>query len=313
MHIYQGVAELESSLSSSVVTIGNFDGVHLGHQQLIEMVTREAQYYGVPSVVYTFHPHPVKVLHPEKATERLFDLKDQQEQFAQRGIEMVIIENFTKDFSRISAEKFLQEYIVDRLNPKVLVVGHDFNFGADRSGNLQYLENFCAQKGIRLMIIPPFQLDGQAVSSSRIRNELKQGDIEKAKYLLGRDYYVRGHVEQGFQRGRTIGVPTANVHPDVEFVPRRGVYFTSTIFNGKAHPSITNIGINPTFTEGQAVKPLKIESHLLDFDAHLYGMEVAVVLHHFLRDEKKFSGIEELKTQIHSDIEAARRYFNERK
>jgi riboflavin kinase/FMN adenylyltransferase len=310
MQVFKGVQELTSPLSSSVVTIGNFDGVHLGHQQLIETVTREAQYYGIPSVVYTFHPHPVKVLHPERATERLFDLRDQQEQFAIRGIENVIIENFTLEFSRISPEKFLQEYIVDKLHPKTLVVGHDFSFGANRVGNLAFLENFCAQKGIRLVIIPPFQLEGRPVSSSRIRDELKLGDIEKAKLLLGRDYYLRGHVEKGFERGRTIGVPTANVHPDVEFVPRKGVYFTKTLFNGKLHPSITNIGINPTFSQG-ANRPLKIESHLFDFNAQLYGLEVEVVLLHFLRDERKFSGIEELQTQIQTDILEARRYFSE--
>lgn len=312
MHIYQGVGQLPAPLEASVVTIGNFDGVHLGHQQLIDNVTREAQYFGVPSVVYTFHPHPVKVLHPERATERMFDLRDQQEQFESRGVENVIIERFTTDFAKVTPSEFLNDYIVKKLNPRTLVVGHDFNFGADRAGNIPYLENFCREKGIRLIIIPPFQLQGQVVASTRIREALKQGMVEKANELLGRQYYLRGNVEKGFQRGRTIGVPTANVHPDVEFVPRKGVYFTLTNFGGHLHPSITNIGVNPTFHEDKK-SPVKVETHIFDLDAQLYGVEVEVHLLHFEREEMKFSGIEELKKQIHSDILAARKFFDERK
>lgn len=310
MQVYQGVKQLSVSLESSVVTIGNFDGVHLGHQQLIENVVREAQYFGVPSVVYTFHPHPVKVLHPERPTYRLFDLRDQQEQFAQRGIDYVIIEQFTRDFSQVSAQEFLDSYIVSKLRPKTLVVGHDFSFGADRSGNIPFLESYCAQHGIRLIIIPPFQYEGAVVSSTRIREKLKAGEVEQASKLLGRTYYVRGHVEKGFQRGRSIGVPTANIHPDVEFIPRQGVYCTLTKFGGHMHPSVTNIGVNPTFQEG-GKGPVKIETHIFDFDAHLYGLEVEVYLLHFIRDEVKFSGIDELKEQIKKDMEVARRYFDE--
>ncbi|MNK52437.1 Riboflavin biosynthesis protein RibF [compost metagenome] len=312
MQVFKGVKYIEPSLTSSVVTIGNFDGVHRGHQQLIETVVREARHYGVPSVVYTFHPHPVKVLHPERPTQRLFDLKDQQEQFAERGVDLIIIEEFTKDFSQISPQEFFEKYLLEKLHPKTLVVGHDFSFGADRAGNLAFLENLCRQKGIRLIIIPPFQLDGKPVSSTRIRDELKQGEVQKANELLGRTYYLRGHVEKGFQRGRTIGVPTANIHPDVEFVPRQGVYCTLTKFGGHMHPSITNIGINPTFHEDKK-SPIKIETHLFDFDAQLYGMEVEVYLLKFLRDERRFSGIDELKAQIQADIQEARRYFDEQK
>jgi len=312
MNIFQGIHQLQPALSSSVVTIGNFDGVHRGHQQLIENVVREARHFGIPSVVYTFFPHPMAVLHPERATSRLFDLRDQQEQFQQRGIENVVIEKFTKEFAQISPGDFLQKYLIEALHPQTLVVGHDFNFGADRAGNIPFLEKFCAEKGIRLIIIPPFQEDGRAISSSRIREELKAGQVEKANDLLGRRYYLRGPVEKGFQRGRTIGVPTANVHPDVEFVPRQGVYGTLTMVGGKLHPSITNIGINPTFHEDKK-SPVKVESHIFDLDAQLYGIDVEVHLLHFLRDEKKFSGIDELKIQIQKDMAEARRYFHESK
>lgn len=311
MQVFEGIEKLPHSLASSVVTIGNFDGVHRGHQQLIETVVREARHFGVPSVVYTFHPHPMRILRPERPTLRLFDLRDQQEQFAKAGIEILVLENFTKEFSQISAAEFLKRCVVDRLQPKTLVVGHDFSFGAGRSGNISYLEHFSAEHGIRLIVIPPYQDAGGVVSSTRIRQALTDGDVALANELLGRTYYLRGHVEQGFQRGRTIGVPTANIHPDVDFVPRKGVYCTLTKVGHHLHPSITNIGVNPTFQQGTVRGPLKIESHLLDFEALLYGVEVEVHLLKFLRDEKKFSGLEELKAQINQDIEHARGYFRE--
>ncbi len=312
MQVFNGVLELIKRLnggySSSVVTIGNFDGVHRGHQRLVETVVMESRMLNVPSVVYTFHPHPVRILHPERQTFRLFDLLDQQEQFAKAGIDAVVLENFTTDFAKVSAQQFLEDYILQFLNPKTLVVGHDFSFGANRDGDLHFLEKFCSTHNIKLVIIPPFQLDGKVVSSSKIREELKTGELDNVMKLLGRPYYLRGHVEKGFQRGRTIGVPTANIHPDVEFIPRQGVYVTQTKFAGVMHPSITNIGINPTFTEDKK-SAIKIESHIFNFDAQIYGAEVEVYLLKFLRDEKKFSGIEELKAQIQKDILEAKEYF----
>lgn len=310
MHVYNGAKKMNAPLGASVVTIGNFDGVHLGHQQLIENVVREAKSFDVPSVVYTFHPHPVKVLRPDKPTFRMFDLKDQQEQFEKRGLDYVIIEEFTKEFAQLKPLEFLEQYLIKFFNPKTLVVGHDFSFGADRTGNLVFLQGYCQQKGIRLLIIPPFQLQGVPVSSSRIREALKNGDVECANDLLGRTYYLRGSVAKGFQRGRSIGVPTANIHPDVEFIPRPGVYCTLTKIGSQLYSSITNIGYNPTF-HSQEGSPVKIETHLLDFNAQLYGVEVEVYLLHFIRDERKFSGLEELKTQIHQDILQVRKYFDE--
>lgn len=312
MQVYNGVQDLINGrggvFRSSVVTIGNFDGVHLGHQRLVETVVTESRMLGVPSVVYTFHPHPLRILHPTRQTYRLFDLRDQQEQMGKAGIETVVIENFTHNFALVTAQDFLENYIQRVLNPKTLVVGHDFSFGANREGDLRFLGFFCSTHNIKLIIIPPFQLEGIVVSSSRIREELKAGDLTKVEKLLGRPYYLRGHVEKGFERGRTIGVPTANIHPDVEFIPRKGVYVTFTKFAGLLHPSITNIGINPTFTEDKR-GPVKIESHIFDFNSQIYGLEVEVYLLKFLRDERKFSGIDELKKQIQKDILQARTYF----
>lgn len=308
MQTHFGVKQLSSPLSSSVVTIGNFDGVHRGHQQLVEMVVREAQHYDVPSVVYTFNPHPVKVLHPDRPTYRMFDFRDQQQQFASLGIEHLIIENFTLEFAAVTARDFLEEYILKWLNPKTLVVGHDFSFGAYREGNIPFLEKFCHEKGIGLFIIPPFQYLGSTVSSSRIRRSLQEGNIDEANDLLGRQYYLRGQVEHGFRRGRTIGFPTANIHADVEFVPRKGVYCTLVRIGDKEYPSVTNIGVNPTFEDGDKIK---VETYIFDFNSSLYGQEIEVKLLKFLRDEQKFSGIEELKKQIEKDCIEAKAFFNE--
>jgi riboflavin kinase/FMN adenylyltransferase len=303
-------------LKSSVVTIGNFDGVHLGHQQLIENVVREAQYLGAPAVVVTFDPHPLKVLSMQslkiKGVERLFDLRDQQEQFEARGINIAVVEPFTVDFAKVTAEEFLDQFIVKHLNPKTLVVGHDFTFGARRQGTLAYLEEYCAEKCIKLIIIPPFHFKNIIVSSTKIREALAAGQVEQANELLGRNYYLRGHVQKGFQRGRLIGVPTAYIHPEVEFMPRKGVYVTLTKFAGQTHRSITNIGVNPTFHEGDLSQfPLKIESHIFNFEGQIYGIEVEVILLHFLRDEQKFNGIDQLVVQIKSDLLAAESYFDE--
>ncbi len=306
MQIFQGPQELDRPLSSSVVTIGNFDGVHLGHQQLIEMVVREAQSLNAPGVVYTFNPHPLRILRPDLPVHRLFDLRDQQEQLDKRGIDYIFVKKFTSDFAKKSPADFLENEIFRMLNPKTLVVGHDFSFGQDRIGNIPFLESFCASRGVRLIVIPPFRLNGLVVSSTQIRGALRRGDLVDVERLLGRPFYLRGKVEKGFERGRTIGVPTANLHPDVEFEPRLGVYMTSTAVSGKWHPSITNIGVNPTFHGGEKKPLVKIETHLLNYDSNLYGQEIEVRLLFFIRDEIKFSGLDQLKQQIELDIKRAR-------
>ena len=312
MQIFQGPEEIKeirrNPLAGSVVTIGNFDGVHRGHQQLIETVVREAGYFHVPSVVYTFHPHPLRVLRPEQPPHRLFDLLDQQQELKKRGVDYILIEKFTLEFAHKAPTDFLENEIFKVLNPKTIVVGHDFSFGQDRVGNIPFLEQFCAARGVRLIIIPPYRLEGGVVSSTRIREALRKADLQEVRTLLGREYYLRGVVEKGFQRGRTIGVPTANLHPDVEFVPRLGVYVTETCVQGVWHSSITNIGINPTFHGDEKNPRVKIETHIFDFNSEIYEQEIEVRLKSFLRDEIKFSGMDPLQKQIATDLAQARNW-----
>jgi len=309
MQIFQGVEELPQDWSASVVSIGNFDGVHLGHQKLLRQAVQEGKAQSLPIVVFTFNPHPVSVLYPERKIQKLFDHRDQREQLSRLGVTHLVEQEFTQSFAKLSAADFVQFYLIEKLKAKTLVVGYDFSFGSKRQGDIPFLEKICNEKGIRLIVVPAHQENGVIVSSTRIREELKKGDLQKVYVFLGRNYYLRGIVHHGDARGRTIGVPTANMTPTVDFVVRRGVYITETHYRNKTFPSITNIGFNPTF-HGETDPPIKTETHLFDFDEDIYGQEIQVDLLQFLRDEKKFANVKELIAQIHADIQHAKGYFH---
>jgi len=294
-------------LDSSVVTIGNFDGVHLGHQKLINELVTTAKKLQTKSVVCTFKPHPRTVLMPQQPVHLLFDYRDQAEMMEKLNVDFLIEEKFSKDLSLMSADAYLENYIERFYKPKHLVVGYDFIFGNQRSGNAELLQNFCKQKGWGLTIVPAYEKDGQIVSSSSIRKLLEHGDLKKAAEFLGRPYYLRGPVRVGYKRGRLLGVPTANLSPEIEFIPRKGVYFTKVTYQDKIYPAITNIGYNPTFESQDSY--LKVETHIFDFDKDIYGEHLSVELCHFHRDEMKFSSVDSLKAQIFKDIEQGKIYF----
>lgn len=311
MQVLSGIRQLQTPLSSSVVTIGNFDGVHRGHQELIARLLRAGRRLEGEPVAFTFNPHPARVLHPEKPVLRLFDFVDQRERLELLGVKLLIEEPFTAPFAQIGPREFFENWVLRPLNPRALVVGHDFAFGHDREGTLEFLGKLCAEHAIEIEVVPPVKVDGVVVSSTRIREALMNGDCETASHFLGRPYYLKGEVREGEKRGRTIGVPTANLLPLMEFTPRRGVYVTQTRVGSQTFHSITNMGTNPTF-HSEPGAPLKLETHLFDFASDLYGREIRVELLKYLRDEKKFSGIDELKAQIARDMVEARRYFDER-
>jgi riboflavin kinase/FMN adenylyltransferase len=309
MKVFQGVRQLPSPLARSVVTIGNFDGVHRGHQELIARLLKASRVYLADPVVFTFNPHPARILTPDKPVRRLFDFLDQRERLGVLGVKVLIEEPFTKEFAHLEAAKFFEEYLFRPLNPQCLVVGHDFAFGAGRGGDLDFLAKVCRERKISLEIVPAVQVDGSPVSSSRIREALGRGLVDEASHLLGRPYYLKGEVLLGEQRGRRLGTPTANLRPLMEFTPKIGVYITRTQVGSQHFFSITNIGTNPTF-HSEPGAPVKVETHLFDFAGDLYGREIRVELLKFLREERKFAGIEELKAQIHQDLLDARRFFD---
>ena len=307
MQLLSGIRELQSPASGSVLTIGNFDGVHLGHQTLLARVVNLAREQGIPSVVMTFEPHPVKVLYPDRKLTRIFDFEDQRDQLAKAGIDILVVEPFSREFSQVPAERYLTEWVYGPFSPKNLIVGYDFSFGAERKGSIDYLKTRGGELGIKVEVIPPVKVGSEICSSTRIRQALEAGQVALANSLLGRAFYVRGLVERGAGRGRTIGIPTANVRTTAETLPSSGVYCGWARTRHGDFKAMINIGSNPTFVHAGMVG---IEAHLLDFTGDLYGDEVRIDFIDRLRDEKKFSSAGELVAQIHSDIARGRQILD---
>ncbi len=291
---------MEAPLPSSVLTIGNFDGVHLGHRALIDRVLQEARAAKVPSVVMTFEPHPVKVLHPDRHLKRIFDSADQALELQKLGVDLLINEPFSREFSQLPPERFVLDWIYRPFSPAKVVVGYDFSFGAGRVGSIQFLKQKALELGFEIEILPPVKVGDILVSSSRIRQALAEGDVSLAKKLLQRPFYLSGLIVKGAGRGRTLGIPTANLNTHAETVPAPGVYCAWAEIHGKRHPAMVNIGFNPTFqlTPHQPA----IEAHLLDFSADIYGEELNLYFMARIRDEQKFSSAQALVQQIKLDI-----------
>jgi riboflavin kinase/FMN adenylyltransferase len=315
VQIIEGVRKLQSPFSSSALTIGSFDGVHLGHQALIRRVVARARALGVPAVVMTFEPHPVQVLFPDRKLQRIFDFEDQREQLARLGVDVLVIEPFSREFSELPPERYLSEWVYEPFHPQALVVGYDFSFGAHRRGSIASLREKAPAYGFEVEVVEPVKLGDITVSSTRIRQALAEGDVALVKRLLGRPFYLKGIVEKGAGRGRTIGIPTANLRTPAELVPARGVYCGWAEIRGKKEKALINIGLNPTFTDGLAPTPT-IEAHLPDFApaggeaATFYGENLSLEFVSRLRDERKFASAAELVAQIHSDIAEGKRILD---
>lgn len=289
--------------SGSILTIGNFDGVHLGHRAIVKQVIEKARAKGVPSALLTFDPHPIQVLFPERKFRRLFSVQDLREQVEKLGLDILVVQKFDPEFAALTAEDFLEKKVLPALKPHELVVGHDFNFGANRSGTLDFLNDWCLKAQLSLQVQAPIAIDGERVSSRRIRDLITAGEVAQAMRFLGRPFYLEGMVEKGAGRGRTIGVPTINVRPGEFVQPRVGVYVSETEIGGLKFRSVSNLGVSPTFGPDLEIK---LETHIFDFDENVYGQKVRVELLDYLRDEKKFSSVEDLKQQIANDMQTAR-------
>lgn len=295
------------------ITIGNFDGIHWGHRKLLESVRDYCKNEDALGFLLTFDPHPVQILSPEKKHVRLFTLKDQQELVASFGLRGILRQSFSREFSQISAEQFMQDYLLKKIQAQFIAVGSNFHFGAFRSGNKEMLSQFCQQQNIELSLQNQVLINDEVVSTSNIRKYLHQGKPEIAKEFLGRNYYLEGIVVKGEGRGRQLGFPTANIEPEVDFLPAQGVYVCRVSFHttlglrSEELRAVMNIGTNKTFHEGDAM-PFKFEVHILDFKADLYGQRMKVELLKFLRPEMKFDSKESLKRQIDLDIENARNF-----
>lgn len=291
-------------LDKSWLTIGTFDGVHLGHQSILKKLMAGARADGVPAVVLTFHPHPAAVLRNRKGPFYLSTPEERADLLAEAGADVVITHPFTPEVATQSAQEFIHRLHL-HLKMQHLCVGHDFALGHGREGNLPVLQQLGDVYGYQLDSLPPVELEGKIVSSSLIRNALSTGDLEMVNRLLGRPFQISGTVMHGDGRGRRIGIPTANLHVwEERIIPKSGVYACTARINGRTWKAVTNIGYRPTF-ESQPETP-QVEAHLLDFEEDLYHQRIELAFFHRLRDEQRFSGIEQLVGQIQRDIEHAR-------
>ncbi len=290
----------------TVLTLGVFDGLHLGHQLIMQKIVERAKATGSVATVITFDPHPRAVLHPENAPPLLQTLDQRLANFEVLGIEQAIVIRFDKEFADQEAEDFLRDIVHERLQAHEVYLGKGFFFGKNRGGNIELLKKMSEQLGFYADEVPEVRLRGQRISSSKIRELLKDGKVNLARRMLGRPYGVEGQIIHGFRRGHTIGFPTANLKPHNRVIPKFGVYATANLIEGVWRRSITNVGIRPTFEDD---KEPSIESYIFDFDGDLYGDVLRVRFLHRIRDEKKFNGIDELKAQIERDTRTALNYF----
>lgn len=306
MKIFHGT-ENANILRPTVLTLGVFDGLHLGHQRIMQTVVQRAGETGAVPTAITFDPHPRAVLHPESAPPLLQTLDQRLANLEVLGIEQAIVVQFDREFAGQEASAFLTDIIKERLHAKEVYLGKGFAFGRNRGGNIGLLREMGEKLGFVADEVDEVQLRGNRISSSSIRHLLAEGRINLARRMLGRPYGVEGVIIRGNRRGHTIGFPTANLKPHNRVIPKYGVYATATLIDGTWRKSITNIGVRPTFEN--TTEP-SIETYVFDFDGDLYGDVLRVRFLYRIRDERKFGGIDELKAQIEKDTRRAMNYFS---
>ena len=306
LEIFEGHRALFRPLASPAITIGNFDGVHRGHQALLRATRNAADRLEGDAVVMTFEPHPATFLAPDKVPPRLSSAERKQELLGAFGADVVLAENFDEDFAKLSADDFTRGVLHTILQAKHVVVGHDFGYGTNREGTVESLRVAGQELGFDVEVIEPVEIAGMRASSSAVRNALIAGDLPQAEALLGRPYDVDGCVVRGAGRGREFGIPTANVDCQGVLLPKPGIYATTAQILGEneSYLAATSLGTNPTFEQGGA---LTLEAHLLDFDRDLYGQRLRVSFLGRLRDEKRFDDVDSLLLAIQDDINETRK------
>ncbi len=303
MKVIDGIENIKEKFSYPLLTIGNFDGVHLGHQTIFKMIVKRAREKNGTSIVFTFQPHPLRVISPEKAPRQLTTFQDKVELIRTFGIDYLICVNFTKEFSGIEAEDFVKDILVDIIGVKEIFIGSNYLFGKGRKGSPELLKRMGKEYGFKVMIVQELKINGMTISSSKIRSLISKGKVEEASAFLGRPYSVDGTVIKGTKRGKSLlHIPTANLATSSELLPGDGVYAVTVNLEGKTYRGAANIGYNPTFKE----KRFSFEVHLLDFDRNILGKNLRINFIKRLRNEIRFKGIQELAHQMKKDIEAAR-------
>jgi riboflavin kinase/FMN adenylyltransferase len=305
MKIIDRLENITQPFKNAVITIGNFDGVHIGHQALFHEVIEKADAIDGTSIAMTFDPHPIRVLQKNN-TPPLITLHEQKTELIERsGMEVLICIPFTKKFASLTAEDFIKNLLVEKIGMKAIIVGGDYTFGKNREGNLAVLKSFASQLGYEVIVadwIKAAQNISDRISSTKIRELVMAGNIEPASKMLGRHYQIRGRVVKGRDRGgKLLGIPTANINLQDELCPKIGIYAVTVEYNNRIYKGVANIGYSPTFDDNE----FTVEVHLLDFAENIYDEKIRVNFIERIRDEKKFADISELKEQINQDIKAA--------
>jgi riboflavin kinase/FMN adenylyltransferase len=302
LKIFHSITDFKST-KKTIVTLGTFDGVHIGHQKILEKVTQKKEAKDYESLVLTFFPHPRMVLEGQSDVKLLNTLSEKIELLKKNGLDNLVIHPFDEKFSQLTAHDFVKTVLVDQFHIQKIIIGHDHRFGKNRTANIDDLIAYGKQYDFEVEQISVQEIEAVSVSSTKIRKALDAGNMELANRFLGYDYFLTGIVQKGKQVGRTIGFPTANlkIEENYKLIPRNGVYIVKSILDQETIYGIMNIGFNPT-VEGQ---DLSIEIHFLDYNADLYGQEISVSLLHFIRSEQKFQSILLLKAQLESDKQKA--------
>ena len=306
MEVFQNVEDYTPDGTGTIATMGNFDGIHLGHQALVGNTVAEARQQSAASVVLTFEPHPLKLLAPDRAPGMILARHDKLEMLESFGVDTVIIQKFDRHFASITAEDFIRRCLVERLRLAKIWLGRDLRFGHARQGGAEQLIRWGRDLGFRVSIVEPILVEGIRISSSRIRHLIEAGRVDEVKPMLGRHHFVSGTVVTGHRRGRDLGFPTANLASNTEVIPRDGIYATLLELRKRTWLSVTSVGVNPTFGEG----PRTVETFILDFAQDIYREPVKLFFVERIREQRKFERIDELTRQMYKDVEDARAIFD---
>lgn len=302
MRILRGLPSFPAELTPSVTALGAFDGIHLAHAKILRTTVERARALGAAALACTYEPHPNAVLHPDRAPAPIATPEENLARMAQQGLDATLVIDFTLAFSQMEAEAFVADVLVDRLHVKEVVVGYNHTFGREARGTSALLQALGARHGFVAHVLPPLKVEGQTVSSSAIREALREGDPARARVFLGHPYAISGPVLRGAGRGRTLGFPTANLRPDRPVLLPPGVYVARASWRAGRAGAVVNIGYRPTFGEDQ----YWIEAYLLDFTGDLYDRPLTLAFYERLRTEMKFPSVDLLKRQVMADIESAR-------
>jgi riboflavin kinase/FMN adenylyltransferase len=307
MELVLGIDKIKKRHRAGILALGTFDGVHLGHQKVIKSLKRRAKDLGKKSIVLTFDMHPLKTIDPVKCPPLLTPKEEKINLIQNLGVDILILANFNRRFSSLSPEKFIKDILIDRLDIEEVFAGKDFAFGRGATGDITFLKKKSKEYGFRVKVIAPVKMGKIAISSTKIRELIKEGRVKRAAFLLGRPYILYGRVVHGESRGRELGYPTANIRPHYEVIPSDGVYVGQIGMKGKNWNGLLNIGTQPTFHKRGA---RTIEAYIFDFHQRIYGRDIKVSFLEKIRDEFAFKSLKALKTQVRKDITKARKILH---